>query len=129
MARCRGATSPRASTAPAAAEMAVRRQGGDDPSGKPKVVIVGGQFAGRRAARLLGGLHGDGQFDVTMVDAKGFWAGASHSRSTRGYFAPLRSISAYFVPQTTQTNPWMRPKVVKLNSNVSDAFPKVLKLK
>lgn len=37
---------------------------------KPKVVVVGGQFAGRRAARLL--RHG-GEFDVTLVDAKGFW--------------------------------------------------------
>jgi NADH dehydrogenase FAD-containing subunit len=37
---------------------------------KPTVVVVGGQFAGRRAARLL--RHG-GEFDVTLVDAKGFW--------------------------------------------------------
>jgi len=34
------------------------------------VVVVGGQFAGRRAARLL---ERGGEFDVTLVDAKGFW--------------------------------------------------------
>jgi NADH dehydrogenase FAD-containing subunit len=37
---------------------------------KPTVVVVGGQFAGRRAARLL---RRGGEFDITLVDAKGFW--------------------------------------------------------
>lgn len=37
---------------------------------KPRVVVVGGQFAGRRASRLL---RRGGEFDVTLVDAKGFW--------------------------------------------------------
>jgi NADH dehydrogenase FAD-containing subunit len=34
----------------------------------PKVVVIGGQFAGRKAARLL-----QRDFDVTLVDAKGVW--------------------------------------------------------
>ena len=33
-------------------------------------MVVGGQFAGRRASRLL---RRGGEFDVTLVDAKGFW--------------------------------------------------------
>ena len=37
---------------------------------KPRVVVVGGQFAGRRASRLL---RRGGEFDVTLVDAKGLW--------------------------------------------------------
>ena len=37
---------------------------------KPKVVVVGGQFAGRRASRLL---RRGGAFDVKLVDAKGYW--------------------------------------------------------
>jgi len=35
---------------------------------------------------------------------------------------------AYVVPQTTQSSPWLCPNVLKLSSNVSDAFRKVLKL-
>lgn len=39
-------------------------------SRKPQVVVVGGQFAGRRAAKLL---RRGGKFGVTLVDAKSFW--------------------------------------------------------
>ena len=39
-------------------------------SRKPQVVVVGGQFAGRRAAKLL---RRGGRFGVTLVDAKSFW--------------------------------------------------------
>jgi hypothetical protein len=35
-----------------------------------RVVVVGGSFAGRRLERLL---SASGHFDVTLVDAKGFW--------------------------------------------------------
>ena len=42
---------------------------GDNSDVATKVVVVGGQFGGRRAARLLQ----SGGFDVTLVDAKGFW--------------------------------------------------------
>jgi len=52
----------------------------------------------------------------------------SHFRSPLAYLAPFHSTSAYFVPQPTQTNPWMVPKLLKLSSNVSEVFPKVLKL-
>ena len=37
-------------------------------SDKKRVVIVGGGFAGRRALRVL-----QNDFDVRLVDAKGYW--------------------------------------------------------
>ena len=39
-------------------------------SEQPRVVVVGGQFAGRRASRML---RRGGRIHVTLVDSKGFW--------------------------------------------------------
>lgn len=39
-------------------------------SEKQKVVVIGGQFAGRRASRLL---RRNGDLQVTLLDSKGFW--------------------------------------------------------
>ena len=90
--------------------------GGNVPDTRDRHSDNGGRQGAQRGEREGG--PGSGEW----LGGAGRGVHSSHFRSTCTYCAPFRSTQSYFVPHTTQINPWMYPvpKVLKLSSHVSD---------